>query len=435
MSELLIILLLVLLNGLFSMTEIALVSARKSSLSAESKRGSKSAKRALELAAEPDRFLSTVQIGITLIGILTGIYSGSKLATMFGNWLAGVGVPAGYAVELAQTLIVILVTYLTLVFGELLPKRIGMSAAEGVAKFMAHPMSLLSSAAAPFVWLLSKSTSFLFNLMGLKSMESKVTEEEIKSMINEGMEDGEVQKVEQDIVDRVFMMGDMNIDSIMTHKRDVVWFDVGMNAVQVRETMGEQLYELYPVCDGSLDKVLGMVSIKSLLFNLEKEDFSLRNIISEPTYYYRNMSVYKVLELMKGNGVSRGLVCDEFGLCVGIVTLKDMMYALVGTVDVEDNENMIVKRNGCDEWIVDGACSIYDFLAYFDCGELFENGDYSTVAGLCLAQLEHIPQVGECFTWYNFLFEVSDMDGARIDKLLVKQKKDETEQRNDSIFG
>lgn len=419
MSELFIILVLILLNGLFSMSEIALISARKSSLGAEAKKGNKSARMALKLSEEPDNFLSIVQIGITLIGILTGVYSGNKIATIFADWLSEFGILPHYASKIAQTLIVFAVTYLTLVFGELLPKRIGMNAAEAVAKIMARPMSLLSTVAAPFVWLLSKSTQLLFKLLGMKNMESKVTEDEIKSIINEGKEDGEVQEVEQDIVERVFLMGDMKIDSIMTHKHDIVWFDVSMSAKEVRSVMGDKLYELYPVCDGNLDNVLGFVSIKNILFSLDKPTFSLRSLISEPTYFYRNMSVYKVLELMKKDGIGRGLVCDEFGACVGIVTLKDMLLALIGSVTEEDEEEFIKKREGKNEWIVDGRCPIHDFLIYFDSEELYESGDYTTVAGLCLARFNRIPDEGDRLVWESFVFEVSDMDGARIDKLLV----------------
>lgn len=427
MSELIIIFALILLNGLFSMSEIALISARKSSLSSEAKRGSKAARMALSLSEKPDNFLSTVQIGITLIGILTGIYSGSKIASFFAEWLSGFGILPLYASKIAQTVIVVAVTYLTLVFGELLPKRIGMNAAEKVAKFVARPMSLLSTVAAPFVWLLSKSTSLLFNLLGMKRMESKITEDEIKSIINEGKEDGEVQEVEQDIVERVFLMGDMKVDSIMTHKHDIVWFDVAMSANEVRSAMGDKLYELYPVCDGAFDNVLGFVSIKNLLFTLDKPTFSLKDIITEPTYFYRNMSVYKVLEIMKKEGVGRGLVCDEFGACVGIVTLKDMMLALIGTVSDEDEEVFIVKREGKEEWIVDGRCPIHDFLIYFDSEELYESGDYTTVAGLCLVHFNRIPDEGDRIVWENFTFEVSDMDGARIDKLLVVKQSDDTD--------
>ncbi len=213
MSEIFIIVGLILLNGAFSMAEISLISARKSNLATAAKRGNRAAQVALKLREEPDRFLSTVQIGITLIGILTGIYSGNKIAIIFSEWLAGMGINAGYASEIAQILIVVIVTYLTLVFGELLPKRIGMSNAESVAMLVARPMKWISMIAAPFVWLLSRSTAALFTLLGLKEKTSKVTEDEIISIVNEGKEDGAVQEVEQDIVERVFLIGDLKIDN------------------------------------------------------------------------------------------------------------------------------------------------------------------------------------------------------------------------------
>lgn len=422
MNEIFIILGLILLNGIFSMSEIALISARKSYLTSDAKKGNRSAQTALKLSEEPDRFLSTVQIGITLIGILTGIYSGNKVASLLDNRLTAIGLPPTYSDEAAQIFIVIIVTYLTLVFGELLPKRIGMNSAENVAKLLARPMQLLSTAAAPFVWILAQSTSTLFNLLGLKNKSNKVTEDEIKSIIKESKEDGEIQEVEQNIVERVFLMGDLNIDSIMTHKRELIWFDISMNAQEVRDIMRNKLFEIYPVADGDLEHVIGFVSIKELIFSLDKPNFSLKNITSVATYFYRNMSVYKVLEVMKREGVSRGLVYDEFGSCIGIVTLKDIMHGLVGTVnDGNEPDTNIVKRKDTDEWIIDGQCFIYDFLKFFNCEEMFENEDYTTVAGLCLAQLDHIPIVGEQFTWHIFLFEISDMDGARIDKLLVRK--------------
>ena len=260
MSEILIIIGLILLNGVFAMSEIALISARKSNLTTDAKKGNKSAQTALKLANEPDRFLSTVQIGITLIGILTGIYSGNTIAVIFGEWMKQIGVPEFYAFTIAQALIVIIVTYLTLIFGELVPKRIGLSVAEKAAKVVARPMYVLSVIASPFVWLLSKSTSVMFNLLGIKSSESKVTEEEIKSIIQEGTEGGEVQPMEQDIVERVFLMGDLKIDSIMTHKKDLVWLDVNNTADEVRAVLKQDLYEVYPIADGGLDHVLGIIT-------------------------------------------------------------------------------------------------------------------------------------------------------------------------------
>lgn len=343
------------------------------------------------------------------------------IAARFSSFLASQGIPLTWSEEIAQTVIVVLVTYLTLVFGELLPKRIGMNAAEKVAKFMARPMHLLSTIASPFVWLLSQSTAFLIRIMGLESKGSKVTEEEIKSIVREGTEDGEVQEVEQDIVERVFLMGDLNVDSIMTHKHELVWFDVNMTADEVRELIADKLHEGYPVADGSLDNIVGFVAMKDFVLNLERPDFSLRSLAVSPTYFYENMSVYKVLEIMKNEGISRGIVCDEFGSCIGIVTLKDIMMGLVGAVNEggEETGQTIVKRDGRDEWLIDGQCFIYDFLRYFEAEELFTHENYTTVAGLFLEELNHIPVPGEKIQWNKFIFEVADMDGARIDKLIV----------------
>lgn len=425
MNEIFIIIGLILLNGLFAMAEIALISARKSSLASSAKKGNKAAISALKLAESPDKFLSTVQIGITLVSILTGIYSGSKVAAILADWLIKIGISNIYAHETAQIAIIMLVTYLTLIFGELLPKRIGMSNAEKVATIMARPMQWLSTIASPFVWFLSGSTSLIFKATGIKEKGNKVTEEEIKSIIKEGNEDGEVQDVEQDIVERVFLMGDLKIGSIMTHKHEIVSFDISMKASEVKDILAGELYEFYPVTDGGLQHVLGLVSIKDLLFTLHTPEFSLEKIITSATYFYENISVYKVLEIMKRDGISRGLVCDEFGTVTGIVTLKDMMHCLVGVINEgERNSASITRHNDKEEWLVDGQCFIYDFLKYFNCEELYQSKEsYTTVAGLCLDKIGHIPSVGEKISWNTFTFEIGDMDGARIDKLLVTRNK------------
>lgn len=428
MSELFIIIGLILLNGVFAMSEIALISARKSSLNTDAKKGNRAAKVALKLANEPDRFLSTVQIGITLIGILTGIYSGNTIAVVFGEWLASLGIGSNYAFAIGQTLIVVIVTYLTLIFGELVPKRIGMSVAEKAAKVVARPMYYLSVIASPFVWLLSKSTSVMFGVLGIKSGENKVTEEEIKSIIQEGTEGGEVQPVEQDIVERVFLLGDLSVDSIMTHKSEIVWLDASMNAREVRQVLKKDLYEVYPIAEGDLDHVKGIITLKDLVLTLDRPDFNLNDLIRPATYFYENTNVYKVLEQMKAHNVSRGLICDEFGACIGIITLKDILEGLIGMVNDEPgNEPSIVPRKDGDGWLVDGRCTLYDFLTYFELEELYENADYTTLAGLIINQLGFIPASGERLTWKMFSFEVVDMDGARIDKVLVKKLSVDTD--------
>ena len=422
MEELFIIFALILLNGLFAMSEVALISSRKAKLLTDAKRGKKSAKVALDLANQPDRFLSTVQIGITLIGLLTGIFSGNKIAHLFSDVLLEWGVPASYAPFLSQTVIVVLVTFFSILFGELVPKRIGMAVAEKVACTVSRPMKFLSKITYPFVWLLSQSTSFIFSFLGIKSDENKVTEEEIKTMIQEGTEDGEVQPMEQDIVRRVFLMGDLKVASIMTHKNDIVTIDVSMDSKMVQEVIRTALYEFYPVLDGDFDHLVGVISLKDLVTSLNQSDFSLSKLVHEPTFFHENMSVYKALSMMKEKGLSRALVCDEFGTCVGIITLKDILQGLVGNIDNQDEEPDIVKRMD-NSWLVSGQTTIVDFLSYFDCCELLEDSDYNTVAGLIMHYLESIPKSGQSVVWNGFKIEVVDMDGVRVDKVLVTREE------------
>lgn len=419
MDEIIIIIGLIVLNGIFAMSEVALISARKSRLSADAKKGNKSARVALKLANEPDRFLSTVQIGITLIGILTGIYSGNKIAVTLTGYMIAWGVPVGYASAVAQGSIVVIVTYLTIIFGELVPKRIGLGVAEKAAKLVARPMKFLAMVALPFVWLLSKSTEAIFNLLGIKESDNKVTEEEIKSMIQEGAEGGEVQPVEQDIVQRVFLLGDLKVGSIMTHKNEIAWLDMNMTAEKVREVLAVQMYEFFPVAEGDLDHVKGVVDLKDLVLHLHDSDFRLEPLVHEAVYFHENMNVYKVLEQMKAQKISRALVCDEFGTCMGVITLRDILEGLVGSMEDAGEEPDIIKRVNKEGWLVDGQCPLYDFLCYFDRRDLFENTDYHTVGGLIMSVLQRVPQSGEVMEWNHFIFEVVDMDGARIDKVLV----------------
>jgi len=428
MEEILIILFLILLNGVFSMSEISLISARKSSLQSEANKGSKSAKTALKLAENPDRFLSSVQVGITLIGLLTGMFSGNKIAAIFTEVMMKAGLSESVAGPLAQTIIIIIVTYFSIVLGELVPKRIGMSAAEKVSKIVAGPMGFISRLTYPLVWVLSKSTSLIVKILGVKTQEAKVTEEEIKSIIQEGTEEGEVLPVEQDIVERVFTLGDLSVSTIMTLRNDITWLDLDMNEAEVRETIENNLYEEYPVADGDLDHVVGILRLKDFVLNVGKGDFHLEKMIQTPVYFHENMNVYKVLEEMKSKKVSRALVCDEFGSCSGIITLKDILEALIGTInDDDDSDPDIVARSGNDGWLVDGQCSMYDFLRHFDLDDEMQDYEYTTVAGLIFDQLENMPEAGDMIEWGDFTFEVVDMDGPRVDKLIVKRQSAEPE--------
>lgn len=426
--EILIIILLIFLNGLFSMSEVSLISARKSSIAADAKKGSKTAKTALKLIEEPNKFLSTVQIGITLIGILTGLFSGAALSDDLSAIFQGWGMRASLAFPLAQGSLVVVVTLISIIFGELFPKRIGMSASEKIAKAVSGPMIFLSWITLPFVWILSKSTEGLVKLFGVKESDAKVTEEEIKSMIAEGAEDGEVQEVEQDIVGRVFSLGDRKIESIMTSRNDIVWLDKDMTNEEINETVKENLYEVYPVGEESLDDIIGVVFLKDLFGKLEDPKFNISQILTPAQYFHENMDVYKVLEQMQEKQVGYGLICDEFGVLQGIVTHKDILEGLVGSIsDQEDEPDIIARKAG--GWLVDGQCPFYDFLSHFDKEEMdSSDNDFNTVGGLILEKLEHIPQTGETITWNEFTFEVIDMDGARIDKVLVTKNEPGTEQ-------
>lgn len=420
MNELVIIIFLILLNGVLSLSEIALISARKTFLSNEEKKGSKAAKVALKLANEPEQFLSTVQIGITIIGLLTGLFSGTmfaeELSVVFVSW----GVKASVAHSLAQTLIVVIVTFVTVVFGELVPKRIGMSAAENAALIMARPMQWLATATFPFVWLLSKTTALICRIFGVKEDSSKITEEEIIEMIQEGTEDGEIQSVEQDIMERVLLLGDLRVSSLMTYRTDIVALDIRMNAQEVLEVMKGNVFEAYPVVDKTIDHVKGMVRLKDLIFALSSDGFNLEKVMVSPHFYHENMSVFAVMEQMKQQHISQALICDEFGSCQGIITLKDILGGLVNTPSESHPDADIVKRKDAEGWFVDGQCSLYDFLLFFEKEELYNNEyDFNTIAGLILEELNHIPEVGESVAWKGFQFEVVDMDGARIDKILT----------------
>ena len=419
--EIFIIIGLILLNGILSMSEIALVSARKARLELDAKRGNKSAQTALKLAGEPDRFLSTIQIGITLIGILTGLYSGEAFTYNLAEVVRHVPVLEPYALGVSKTIIVIIVTYLTLIMGELVPKRIGMGYAERVSMLVAKPMYFLSKLALPFVWLLSKSTSLVIKITGIKANEeNKVTEEEIKAIVKEGFDGGEVQEVEQDIVERVFNLGDRNVGSIMTHRSDLVWLDVTDSIEKIREKVQENLFNIYPVASEKFDNIKGVVYLKDLFGRIDEPDFSLEEVIRPAQYLPENQSVYNALEQFKEARVKYGIVTDEFGGIQGIVTLKDIMEGLIGQVPEVGEEAEIVQRAD-GSWLVDGQYNFYDFLEYFDMEDLYAEHDYNTLSGLILEILERVPKTGETLTWLTFEFEIVDMDGARIDKVLVKK--------------
>ena len=419
--EILIIVLLILCNGLLSMSEIALVSARKVKLENSARKGNKAARSALKLSQEPDRFLSTVQIGITLIGILTGLYSGESLAGDLAAVLKEIPLLEPYALTASKTIIVIIVTYLTLIIGELVPKRIGMVASESVALLVSRPMTWISHIAAPFVWLLSRSTSLVSRLLGIADKKEPVTEDEIKAIVREETEGGAVQEVEQDIVERVFNLGDRDISSVMTHRSELIRLNIREDNATIKEKIIQELHAVYPVCDGeSLDHLIGVVSLKELFGKLDDKNFNIRTIITPPHFLPENMSVYAAMERLRTGNFRYGLVTNEFGGIEGIVTLGNIMDALMGMLPAGDESDIVIREDG--SCLIDGQYPFYDFLDHFDITDCYPEYEYNTLSGLILDILEHIPHAGEKLIWKDFTFEIVDMDGARIDKVLVSKK-------------
>ena len=426
--EFVIIIGLIFLNGILSMSEIALVSSRKARLETLAKKGKKSAQKALELSKEPDRFLSTIQIGITLIGILTGLFSGEAFAGDLAVILSNISFIEPYSFAISKFIIVVIVTYLTLVLGELVPKRIGLSFSEQVAMIFSKPMDVLSKLTSPFVWVLTKSTKAVVSLIGLNHAggNSKVTEEEIKAIVQEGVEGGEVQEVEHDIVERVFHLGDRTVGSIMTHRSDLVWIDLSDSADVIRYKVKDNLFNTYPVVSEKFDNIQGVIFLKELFGYIDSPDFSISEILCPAHFIQENMSVYKALEQFRKEYVKYGIVTDEFGSVQGIVTLKDIIDALIGEVSEVGDEPEIIKRKD-GSILVDGQCSFYSFLEYFDMEDFYEENDYNTLSGLILDVLERVPETGDSFSWMSFELEIVDMDGARIDKVLVRKKEEKSE--------
>lgn len=404
------------------MSEIALISARKNRLEAAAKKGNASAQTALDLANAPNKFLSTVQIGITLIGILTGIYSGAQVTDDVKAFVSSFAVLKPYAENLSVGIVVVILTFFSLVLGELLPKRVGLTFPETIAKLVALPMKYISIITAPFIWLLTISTDGLMKIFNIRpTADGKVTEEEIKAIIKEGTEGGEVQEIEHDIMERVFHIGDRKVNSLMTHRKSVSYLSTDYNKDSIRETMLEELHSVYPVCEGNnLDEVMGVVLLKDIFANYESAAFSLKDIIREPVYLIEHTSAYKALEIFKKTKVHYALVTDEYGVFQGIITLNDILEALVGDAAdfYEDEFQLVAEADGT--WTVDGHYPLHDFLTYFDLDDLIPDYEVTTVSGLIMTELSYIPKEGEKLAWHLYELEVVKMEGVKIDKVKVR---------------
>src|SRR5450432_1027946 len=425
MVSILILFCLIFLNGLFVMAEIALVSARKSKLEEMASKGDVKAKAALGLTENPELFLSTAQIGITLIAILTGYYTSEKFSGDLQPYIEKISYLQRYAGKIASGLIVIIVTFLSILFGELIPKRIGLLKAERIALVVARPMKIFSRIGYPIVALLNWLSNLFILLFSIKSSpEGNVTEDEIKAIINEGTEQGTIKEAEQDIIERVFHLGDRNITSLMTHRSDIIWFDLNETEELIKEKIISEPHSVYPVCDGEIDNIKGMVTLKDMYVADDSTPFT--DMMTQALFVPENNTAYQILEKFKETKTHSCFIVDQYGSLLGLITLNDILEALIGDIPQPDMMDSEIMKRDDGSFLVDAQIPFYDFLDHFNKTEWMNEGEheFDTLAGFILHQLEHIPRTGEKMEWKDFKFEIVDMDAQRIDKVLVKAKEE-----------
>jgi putative hemolysin len=430
--EIIILLVLIFINGLFVMSEIALVSVRKARLEHQSEKGDKRAKRALDLSNNPEVFLAAAQIGITFIAILTGVYSGDRFGPYLQPYIEKITILKPYADTIATTIVVIIVTFLSIMFGELIPKRIGLLKAEAIAKLVARPMNSFAAFTHPIVWLLNKISNLFFRLFNIKrSKDDAVTEEEIKTLITEGTEAGTIDEKEQEIIERVFHLGDRNITSLMTHRSDIIWFNLNDNEERMKEKIIKERHSIYPICDGDIDQLKGVVSIKDLY--VANDSTLFKDLMRPALFIPENNSAYQVMEKFKESQQHSAFIVDEYGTILGMITLNDILEAIVGDIPQPDIQDYSIRKRDDGSFLIDGQIPFYDFLSYFDKADWMNEGEheFDTLAGFILHELERIPQTGDKLEWKGFTIEIVDMDGHRIDKVLTRISNELKEEMNE----
>ncbi len=422
--EIILIFVLIVINGLFAMSEIAMVSARKVRLQQLAEDGEPSAQVALNMSKEPNRLLSTVQVGITLVSVFTGAFGGARLAGSIAPTLAAIPGLEPYSDGLALALVVLGITYFSLVIGELIPKRLGLNNPERVAMLMARPMAFLAWLTRPVVQLLSVSTEIGLRLLGVKlSKEPPITEEEIKILMDQGTQVGVFEEGEQDIVEGVFRLADRRVDAIMTPRTEVVWLNLDAPLETNMEIVLQSKHSLFPVAQGNLDNVLGVISTKDLLVaHLQGEEVDLKALVQRPLFIPESMPALKALEEIRRATLLIALVIDEYGGMLGMITLLDVLKAIVGEIpdSGEAFEPPAIQRPD-GSWLIEGLMQVDELKELLDLDELpdEERVGYQTVGGLMMSQLGEIPSPGMSFDWEDFHFEVLDMDNRRVDKILV----------------
>ena len=420
--EILVIFLLTLLNGFFALSEIALVSVKKNKIDHLASLGNKNAVEVQKLLENPENFLSSVQVGITLIGIISGAYGGATLAKDFETYLQSFGLFSAYVPMISYVVVIGGITYFTIVIGELVPKTIAMNNSERIALFTVPVIKYFTMATYPFVKLLSFSTSLILKIFGVKeNPEEQITEDELRYLLKSARLQGVLEKEESEIHHNLFSFTDQTAKSLLTHRSEVEWINLKKEKQLIFDQIKESVHSKFVVAYGDLDNVKGVITIKSFLENYSREDFKWADIIEEPIFISQNTSAFKVLNLFKKKRQYIGIVVDEYGSVKGIITLHDLIEAIVGDLPDEDEtlEPSIFRRSD-GSFLLEGKTLIYELNQYFQT-EIIENNinRYTTISGFILSQLNEIPKAGDIVQYGGYQFEVMDIDGVRIDKVLM----------------
>ena len=417
-SDIIIILVVILINAVFVLSEMSVASARKARLQQYANAGDRRAQNALKLIQNPNLLLSTVQIGITLFGILIGVIGGGALKEPLGIALARVPVLSPYADTLATASIVIVIAFFAIVLGELVPKRIALHNPEQVASLLAGPMMLVSRLSSPFVWLFGRISDFILRIIGIKpGSEPQVTEEEIQLLIDQGTQAGVFEEAEQNMVEGVFSLGDQRVYSLMTPRTDIIYLDINDSLEEVRKKIEESGFSRFPVRQDSLDVILGVVRTRDMLVrSLSGEPVRLKDLL-KPAYFVPETTLAsRALEIFKEKGTELLLVIDEFGGIQGLLTINDILEEIVGQIEMEEPQ-ATQRQDG--SWLLDGMLEVDEFKDIFKLSALPHEDEYETLSGFVMMSLGRVPQTADQFEWQGLRFEVIDMDGRRVDKVLV----------------
>ncbi len=417
-SYIIIIIVVILLNAVFVLSEMSVASSRKARLQQRLNEGDKGAKIALDLMQNPNLFLATVQIGITLVGVFIGAVGGASLAEPLGAALARIPQLAEVAESLALGIVVVTITFFSIILGELVPKRIALHNPEQIASALAGPMMLISKLFAPFVWLLGRITDFVLKVLGIKpGNEPPVTEEEIQLLIDQGTQAGVFEEAEHDMVEGVFSLGDQRVYSLMTPRTDVIYLDIDDSIEEIRQKISGSEFSRFPVRQGTLDMIMGIVKARDLLVkSLGNEEIRLKDLLKPAFFIPETMFASRALEIFKEKGTEILLVIDEFGGLQGLITINDILEEIVGQIEIEEPQ-ATQRQDG--SWLLDGMLEVDEFKEIFKLHVLPHEDEYETLSGFVMMSLGRLPQAADHFEWHSLRFEVIDMDGRRVDKVLV----------------